>query len=65
MHRVENKTAPSIFFTKFCKPLYSYSTNFSAHNFINLEQHFDSSRKNPRKSSKIQDNYEVKTFNDK
>ena len=34
MHRVENKTAPSIFLTKFCKPSRSYPTNFSAHNFL-------------------------------
>ena len=34
MHRVENKTAPSIFLTKFCNPSYSYPTNFSAHNFL-------------------------------
>ena len=34
MHRVENKTAPSIFLTKFCKPSHSYSTNFSAHNVL-------------------------------
>ena len=34
MHRVENKTAPSIFLTKFCKPSHAYPTNFSAHNFL-------------------------------
>ena len=34
IHRVENKTAPSIFLTKFCKPSHSYPTNFSAHNFL-------------------------------
>ena len=34
MHRVENKTVPSIFLTKFCKPSYAYPTNFSAHNFL-------------------------------
>ena len=34
MHRVENKTAPSIFLTKFCKPSHSYPTNFSTHNFL-------------------------------
>ena len=34
MLRVENKTAPSIFLTKFCKPSRSYPTNFSAHNFL-------------------------------
>ena len=33
MHRVENKTAPSIFLTKFCKPSHPYPTNFSAQNF--------------------------------
>ena len=34
MHRVENKTAPSIFLTKFCEPSHPYPTNFSAHNFL-------------------------------
>ena len=34
MHRVENKTAPSIFLTKFCKPSHPYPTNFLAHNFL-------------------------------
>ena len=34
MHRVENKTAPSIFLTKFCKSSYSYPTHFSARNFL-------------------------------
>ena len=34
MYRVENKTAPSIFLTKFCKPSHAYPTNFSAHNFL-------------------------------
>ena len=34
IHRVENKTAPSIFLTKFCKPSHPYPTNFSAHNFL-------------------------------
>ena len=34
MHRVENKTAPSIFLTKFCKSTHVYPTNFSAHNFL-------------------------------
>ena len=34
MHRVESKTAPSIFLTKFCKPSHVYPTNFSAHNFL-------------------------------
>ena len=34
MHRVENKTAPSIFLTKFCKPTHVYPTNFSAHNIL-------------------------------
>ena len=28
MHRVENKTAPSIILTKFCKPSHPYPTNF-------------------------------------
>ena len=32
--RVENKTAPSIFLTKFCKPSHAYPTNFSAHNIL-------------------------------
>ena len=34
MHRVENKTTPPIFLTKFCKPSHPYPTNFSAHNFL-------------------------------
>ena len=34
MHRVENKTAPSIFLTKFYKPSHAYPTNVSAHNFL-------------------------------
>ena len=34
MHRVENKTAPFIFLTKFRKPSHAYPTNFSAHNFL-------------------------------
>ena len=34
MHRIENKTAPSIFLTKFCKPSHPYPTNFSAHNLL-------------------------------
>ena len=34
MLRVENKTAPSIFLTRFCKPSHLYPTNFSAHNFL-------------------------------
>ena len=34
MHRVENKTAPSIFLTKFCKPSLPSPTNFSTHNFL-------------------------------
>ena len=34
MHRIGNKTAPSIFLTKFCKPSHPYPTNFSAHNFL-------------------------------
>ena len=85
MHRVENKTSPSIFLTKFCQPSHVYRTNFSAHNFLVptfklkrskyrvsirgpllWKKHFDSSRKNPRKSSKIPDYYKGKTsFNDK
>ena len=28
MDCVENKTAPSIFLTKFCKPSHAYPTNF-------------------------------------
>ena len=76
MHRVENKTAPSIFLTKFCKPSHSYPTNFSAHNFlvpplklkkVGIEflletRYFGTTRK----SSKIPENYKGKTsFNDK
>ena len=34
IHCVENKTAPSIFLTKFCKPSHAYPTNFSAHKFL-------------------------------
>ena len=34
MHRVENKTAPSIYPTKFCTPSHLYPTNFSSHNFL-------------------------------
>ena len=34
MHRVENKTVPSIFLTKFCKPSHVYPTNVSPHNFL-------------------------------
>ena len=34
MHCVENKTAPSIFLTKFCKLSHFYPTNFSAHNLV-------------------------------
>ena len=34
MHHVENKTAPSIFLTKFCKPSRAYPTNFLTHNFL-------------------------------
>ena len=34
MHRVENKTAPSIFLTKLWKPFHAYPTIFSAHNFL-------------------------------
>ena len=60
MHREEKKTVHSTFLTKFCKPSHSYSRP------VILEQHFDSSRKNPRKSSTIPDNYKEKTsFNGK
>ena len=34
MHRVENKTVPSIFLTEFCSPSHAYPTNFSAHNVL-------------------------------
>ena len=34
MHRVENKTAPSIILAKYSKPSHAYATNFSAHNFL-------------------------------
>ena len=34
IHSVENKTAPSIFLTKFCKLPHVYPTNFLAHNFL-------------------------------
>ena len=34
MHGVENKTAPFIFLTKFCKPSHPYLINFSAHDFL-------------------------------
>ena len=34
MHRVENKTAASIFLTKFCKPFHAYPTSFLVHNFL-------------------------------
>ena len=34
MHRVENKTAPSIFLTKFCKPSHPYPTNLLAQNVL-------------------------------
>ena len=34
MHCAENKTAPSMFLTKFRKPSHPYSTNFSVHNFL-------------------------------
>ena len=34
MHHVENKTTPSIFLTKFCKPSHAYPTNFSAHSVL-------------------------------
>ena len=36
MHRLENKTAPSIFLAKFCKLSHAYPTHFSAHNFLVL-----------------------------
>ena len=82
MHCVENKTAPPIFLRQFFKPCHPYPTSFLAHNFLvptlklkksryrvsirDPEQHFDSTRKNPRKSSKIPDYYKGKTsFNDK
>ena len=82
MHCVENKNAPPIFLRQFFKPCHPYPTSFLAHNFLvptlklkksrhrvsirDPEQHFDSTRKNPRKSSKIPDYYKGKTsFNDK
>ena len=34
MHRVENKTAPSIFLTKFCKSSHVIPINLSAHNLL-------------------------------
>ena len=34
IHRVENKTALSIFLAKFCKPSNPYPTNFLAHDFL-------------------------------
>ena len=34
MYRVENKTVPSIFLTKFCKSSHGYPTNLLAHNFL-------------------------------
>ena len=34
IHRVENKTAPSLFLKKFCKPSHTYPASFSAHNFL-------------------------------
>ena len=34
IHCVENKTAPSLFLTKSCKPSHTYPTSFSAHNFL-------------------------------
>ena len=34
MQWVENKTAPFIFLTKFCKPSHAYPTNVLAHNFL-------------------------------
>ena len=71
MHCVENKTAPFIFLTKFCKLSHPCPTNFLAHNLLvptlkvkkkkklNLEQHFDSNRKNQIKSSKIPDSIHI------
>ena len=44
MHRVENKTAPSIFLTKFCKPSHPYPTNFLAHNSLVLTLKLKKSR---------------------
>ena len=34
MYRVENKTVPSIFLKKLCKPSHPYPTNFLAHTFL-------------------------------
>ena len=34
MPLVENKTAASIFLTKFCKSSHAYLANFSAHNVL-------------------------------
>ena len=36
IHHVENKTAPSTFLTKFCKPSHAYPTNILAHSFLVL-----------------------------
>ena len=44
MHRVEIKTATSIFLTKLCKPSLPYPTNLSAHNFLVLNLKLKKSR---------------------
>ena len=44
MLRVENKTAPSIFLTRFCKPSRPSPTNFSTHNFLVPTLKFEKSR---------------------
>ena len=36
IHHVENKTAPSTFLRKFCKPSHAYPTNILAHSFLVL-----------------------------
>ena len=77
MHRLGNKTASSIFLTKFCKPSHAYPTNFLAHNFLvptlklKKSEYRVSTRgplqqKDPRMSSEIPNYYKGKTsFNDK
>ena len=40
MDHVKNKTAPSIFLTKFCRPSHTWPTNFLAHNFLTLSLKF-------------------------
>ena len=35
MHCAENKTAPSIFLTKFCNPSHAYPTNYKGKTFFN------------------------------